>query len=144
MEPKENKWNPLRPDFAYPGWMNSEKHSGQALGTRRQSLALSKEASESQKHIQKHPNHENRPKWTQVARFGLRIRLFESQDHDESNETPSDLNYPNKIPQIDPMGRGRIGDFFMYNMDFSGHSYKHQTPGCRPSWKGPEGLKLET
>ena len=48
MKLKESRWNPFRTDFLYPGWMKSEKHSGQALDTRRRSLALSKEASESQ------------------------------------------------------------------------------------------------
>ena len=77
MGPKEAKRNPFKPDSEYQRWMNSENHSGRALGTRRQSLALSGEASQSQKHKQKHHNHENHRKWTQVARFGLRIRLFE-------------------------------------------------------------------
>ena len=40
MEPKGNKWNPFRLDFDYPGWMNSEKRSGQVLDARRRSLVL--------------------------------------------------------------------------------------------------------
>ena len=51
MEPKGAKWNPFRPDFEYPGWMKSEKHSGQALDTRGRSLALLEEASEDHKHM---------------------------------------------------------------------------------------------
>ena len=78
MELKEARWNPFRPDCDYPGWMKSENHSRQASGTRRWSLAFSEEASEGRKHKQKHPNHQNLRKWTQVAQFGLRIRLFES------------------------------------------------------------------
>ena len=57
MKPKGTKWNPFRLHFEYPGWLNSEKHSGQALEIRRRSLALSEEASKSFKHMQTQPNH---------------------------------------------------------------------------------------
>ena len=61
-------------------------------------------------------NHQNDMKydrkWVEIRPPGLRIRLFESQDHDESNGTPPDPKYPNKMSQIDPMGQGRIVRIF--------------------------------
>ena len=78
MEPNGARWNRFMPDSEDPGWMNSESHFRQMLETQRWSLALPEEASEGRKHKQKHQNHQNRGEWTQVARFGLRIRLFES------------------------------------------------------------------
>ena len=53
------------------------------------------QASESQKHKQKQPHHENRRKWIQVARSGLIIRRFESyRRHLSIAHSP--------IPQIPP------------------------------------------
>jgi hypothetical protein len=50
-------------------------------------------------------------KWVEIRPPGLGIRLFESQDHDESNETPPEPKYLSEITQIDPTDRCLIVRF---------------------------------
>ena len=64
-------------------------------GTFRRPWDLPGTAADHRKRLQNYQNHENRRKWTQIARNGMRIRPFEAHSH-----SPSIANPPR--PQIPP------------------------------------------
>ena len=66
-------------------------------------------------------NHENRRKWTQKARNGLRIRAFEAHSHFPSIANPPRPQKPTENSKNQHFG------FFTYNGDFSGHSHMRES-----------------
>ena len=81
---------PTSPDKSRPVGQDTLTGSRDLQGTLGGSWDLPEAASDQRKRYQNHQNCENRRKWTHMARFGLRIRLFESHSHFLSIANPPD------------------------------------------------------
>ena len=92
-------------DNTTPDWWNKHKCSSVLIDSHMGRSCYLSETTEHRsdcwKRYQNYQNPENRRKWNHMARFGLRIRLFEAHSHFQSIATPPDPKSHRKNSKID-------------------------------------------